>query len=520
MANHSTPMFLIRRLIELRLKGHSKRSIARHLSLARKTVDKYVQELESHFPDLSELSDWSEENLYQFLHPQTEPCFNLPGAILHPELYASFADFEKKLSKVGMNRRLLWQQYVLAYQGKGTPLAYGQFCYHYHLYSKTQKVSLHMSYKAGEKLFVDFAGTKLTVTLGGVCRELEVFVATLPCSGMCYVEALPSQKLPYFLSALANALTFFGGVPQAIVPDNLKSAVTKANRYEPHINESLQSFASHYQTIIDPARSRKPTDKALVEKSIGILYSRLYVPLAEADFASLQALNAAIKTHLDVHNKSLLQGRDFSRAERFLEIEKATLLPLPDRIFTYKQYNHAKVSRNSHVLLPEDKHHYSVPYRYVGEKVKLISDTDTVEVYYHSTRIALHRRNTLRYGYTTCKEHLPASHQYLMNWSVEYFQHEAQKIGPQTLLAVECLLNKSAYKGQAYKSCAGILSLKKKYSEQRLEQACKRAVLFTAISYQHIKSILEKELDQLEEHLLVDSLPIIHENIRGAPAYQ
>jgi transposase len=513
-------MFLIRRLIELRLKGYSKRSIARHLSLARKTVDKYVQELESHFADLSLLNDWSEESLYQFLHPQAEPCFNMPGALLHPELYASFADFEKKLSKVGMNRRLLWQQYVQSYQGKGTPLAYGQFCYHYHLYSKTQKVSLHLEYKAGEKLFVDFAGSKLKVTVDGVSRELEVFVATLPCSGMCYGEAVPSQKLPHFLSALANALTFFGGVPQAIVPDNLKSAVTKANRYEPDINESLQAFASHYQTIIDPARSRKPTDKALVERSIGILYSRIYVPVAESDFSSLAALNVAIRTQLDVHNKSLLQGRDFSRLDRFLEIEKAALLPLPDRIFAYKQYHHAKVSRNSHVLLPEDKHHYSVPFRYVGEKVKLISDTDTVEIYHHYKRIALHRRNTLKYGYTTCKEHLPASHQYLMNWSVEYFQQEAAKVGPQTLSAVGYLLNKSAYKGQAYKSCAGILSLKRKYGQQRLEQACKRAVLFTAVSYQHIKSILEKELDQLEEYPLVDSLPIVHENIRGAPAYQ
>ena len=271
MANHSTPMFLIRRLIELRLKGHSKRSIARHLSLARKTVDKYVEELENHFVDLSVLSDWSEESLHQLLHPQTEPCFNLPGALLHPQLYASFADFENKLTKVGMNRRLLWQQYVLDYQGKGTPLAYGQFCHHYQLYCKAGKVSLHMNYKAAEKLFVDFAGKKLKVTLDGVSRELEVFVATLPCSGMCYVEAVLSQKLPHFLSALANALTFFGGLPQAIVPDNLKSAVTKADRYEPHINESLQAFASHYQTIIDPARSCKPTDKALVERSIVIL---------------------------------------------------------------------------------------------------------------------------------------------------------------------------------------------------------------------------------------------------------
>jgi hypothetical protein len=192
MANHPKPMYLIRRLIELRLKGHSKRSISRHLSLARKTVDKYLQELESHFSNLSQLSDWSEESLYQLLHPQTEPCFNLPGALLHPQLYASFADFDKKLSKVGINRHLLWQQYLQSYQGKGTPLAYGQFCHHYQLYSTAGKVSLHIQYKAGEKLFIDFAGTKLKVVLDGVSRELEVFVATLPCIGMCYAEAIPS----------------------------------------------------------------------------------------------------------------------------------------------------------------------------------------------------------------------------------------------------------------------------------------------------------------------------------------
>ncbi len=514
-------MFIIRRLIQLRLKGYSKRSISRHLLLARKTVDKYLQQLESHFTDLSLLNEWTEESLYQFLHTPSTQSFHLPGALLHPQLYASFPEYEKKLAKVGMIRRLLWQQYVLNYQHKGTPLAYGQFCYHYSLYCKAAQVSLHMEYKAGEKLFIDFAGTPLQVTIEGIKVELEVFVATLPCSGLCYAQAVSSQKLPHFLSALSNALTFFGGVPQAIVPDNLKSAVTKANRYEPDINESLQEFAAHYQTIIDPARVRKPTDKALVEKNIGILYSRVYVPLIEiATFDSLYTLNLAISKQIEIHNETLLQGRDYCRRDRFIEVEKQALLPLPESKFAYKQYSHARVCRNSHVQLREDKHHYSVPYQYVGEKVKIVSDTETVEVYYNYQRVAIHRRNELRYGYTTCKQHLPATHQYLMNWSQEYFEQQAQKIGPQTCLVVNELLGRAAYKGQAYKSCAGLLSLSKQYSGQRLEKACERAILFGAVSYQHIKSILEKELDKLEEQAIIEAISILHENIRGAPAYQ
>ena len=258
MPNHLIAMFLIRRLIELRQQGHSQRAIARQLSLARKTVDKYVHQLESYFPDLSVLSAWSEESLHQFFHPQPDPVV-LAGAALHPSLYAAFAGFEQKLSQVGMTRRLLWQQYLSSYQEKGTPLSYTQFCYHFTLYRQSQQVCMHLEHKAGEKLFVDFAGKKLSLVSG----EVEVFVAVLPCSGLTYVEAVASQQLPDFLSALGNALTFFGGVPKSIVPDNLKAAVRKANRYEPDINESLQSFASHYRTVIMPARSRKPTDKAL-----------------------------------------------------------------------------------------------------------------------------------------------------------------------------------------------------------------------------------------------------------------
>ena len=519
MPNHLIAMFLLRRLIELRQQGHSQRAIARHLSLARKTVDKYVRQLESHFPDLSVLSDWSEASLHQFFHPQTEVVV-LAGAALHPALYAAFAGFEHKLTQVGMTRRLLWQQYLNSYQQKGTPLSYTQFCYHFSLYRQSQQVCMHLEHKAGEKLFIDFAGKKLSLVSQGISREVEVFVAVLPCSGLSYVEAVASQQLPDFLSALGNALTFFGGVPKTIVPDNLKAAVRKADRYEPDINESLQGFASHYCTVITPARSRKPTDKALVERTIGILYSRLYVPLSTLRFDSLLALNAAIAPLLAVHNKTLLQGRNYSRQQRFVELEQASLMTLPPRAFHYKHYQQARVTRNCHVRLAEDKHHYSVPYRYVGQQVKLVCDNHTLEVYAQSERIAIHLRNRLAHGYSTKKEHLPASHQYLMNWSVEYFQQQAQKVGTHTLAVVNHLLERTAYQGQAYKSCAGILSLAKKYGFERLERASERALIFQAVSYKHIQSILSKNLDTLAPEPIANPVSLVHENIRGAPAYQ
>lgn len=477
-----------------------------------------MRELESHFPDLRVLSDWSEESLYQFFHPLTEPII-LPGAALHPALYASFASFEQKLSQVGMTRRLLWQQY-LSTMDQGISLSYTQFGHHFKLYHQAHQVSMHLEHKAGQKLFVDFAGKKLRLVNQGISQPVEVFVAVLPCSGLSYVEAVASQQLPDFLSALSNGLTFFGGVPQAIVPDNLKAAVTKADRYEPHINESLQRFASHYHTVITPARSRKPTDKALVERTIGILYSRLYVPVSTGTFESLSALNAAFTTLLAAHNQTLLLGRNSSRQQRFVELEHACLMALPLRTFHYKHYQQARVSRNCHVRLVEDKHHYSVPYHYVGQMVKLVSDGQTLEVYAQSEPIAFHLRNRLAHGYSTKKEHLPASHQYLMNWSVEYFQQQGQKVGVHTLAAINHLLEKASYQGQAYKSCAGVLSLAKKYGTQRLERASERALIFNAVSYKYIQSILDKNLDTLTQEPMATPVSLVHENIRGAPAYQ
>jgi hypothetical protein len=511
-------MFLIKRLIQLRLQGKSLRSIATALSLTRKTVGKYATLLQEH--NLPDLLNWSEEALARLVQPQTAEHFSLPGALRHPLLYQAFPDYEKQLARTGFTRRLLWQDYCFKAAERGeVPLAYTQFCFHFNAYCRSQKVVLHLEHKAGAEMMVDFAGKKIPYLQEGEVKQAELFVAVLPCSGMCFVWASQSQKKAHFLHALSLALTFFEGVPEAIVVDNLRSAIDKADRYEAAVNEGLQSFAAHYQTTIHPARSRKPTDKAYVERTIGILYSRLHAALPEPP-PSLSALNAALVPLLEKHNQAILQGKNYSRRMRFEELEKEALKPLPERNFVFKTYAYAKVNTRSHVLLREDKHYYSVPFALLGEEVKLIYDTETVEIYCHNKRVAAHLRSRLPDGYTTLSTHLPLSHQHYLAWSDAYFEQEAQLLGGACVEMIQKLLGaKGRYKQACYKSCAGLLSLGRKYGKDRLEAACERALAAGLHSYQGIRSILEKGLEQEKPPEKVPPLPR-HENIRGAAAYQ
>jgi transposase len=316
------------------------------------------------------------------------------------------------LSRTGVSRYTLWMEYRKAVpQG----LQYSHFCTRFRKWQVTQHTVMHLEHKAGEKLFVDFAGDKLYLTNPetGEVNSVEIFVAVLPCSQLTFALAVASQQKADFILALQKTFDYIGGIPQAIVPDNLKSAVTKAHRYEPEINEMLADFASHYGTCILPARSRKPRDKALVESAVNILYGRIYAPLRNEVFHSLSQLNGAISQLLDAHNRMLLQGKDFSRRSRFEEVEKATLQALPNQHYQLRSFSVGKVHPNCHVMLKEDKHYYSVPYRLVSQEVKLIYSTDTVEIYHNHQRIAFHSRNIAKHHYTTLKEHLPATHQWL-----------------------------------------------------------------------------------------------------------
>jgi transposase len=519
MANQRITMQKLHKLIELHLSGKSQRQISRLLGIHRRTVNSYLTVL-THYSsgDLSALQNSDEGLLWQIV-TATPSLESLPTKI---DIVNLFPEYEKKLAKVGMTKYLLWEDYRDKHSGK---LSYSRFCRVFSQWQRNSKISLHITHKAGDKLFIDFAGSKLYLTDSQTNEKIavEVFVAVLGYSQLTYCQAVMSQKKPDFLLALSNALSFYGGVPQAIVPDNLKSAVTKADRYEPDLNESLADFADHYQTTIYPTRSHRPKDKALVEKTVNILYTRIYTAISERIFTSLTQLNEAIRERLNLHNITPLQGKTESRQSLYDELEQATLQPLPSTRYELRWFRDAKVHPNCHVKLSEDKHYYSVPYKYVGKTVQLRYTQETVEIYADYQRIAIHERIIAKNGYTTLKEHLHPSHQWVMNWSPEFFETQATKIGQHTLKAVQQLLLSRKYPEQAYKSCAGVLALAKKVGNQRLENACERALAYEYISAKLIQSILDRDLDKVpitdQEPTQTPVIPL-HPNIRGASNYQ
>ena len=513
MANHRVPMHLLRQILLLQQQQKSIRDIARSLGLARNTIRGYLRMIpQPHTDNFQELTDEQLDQFIQTRQPTTPPDSHL--AILQQR----FAYIDRELSRPGVTRYGLWMEYK---EQHPTGYQYTQFCHYYRLWTQRQRAVMHFEHKAGDKLFVDFAGKRLSLVdqTSGEVKPVEFFVAVLGCSQLTYAQAVQTQCKEDFITALQNALHYFGGVPAAIVPDNLKAAVIRANRYEPQLNETLSDFALHYQTTILPARSGKPRDKALVEGAVNILYRRVYAPLRNRVFHRLDELNEAIGGLVDAHNQMRLQGKGHSRRTLFTEREQAYLMSLPTTTYQIKHYAGARVQKNGHVLLAPDKHYYSVPYRYIGQRVRLIYTQDSVEVYHQHQRIAVHQRLLGAHHYSTIKEHLPSTHQWVSEWNPESFIRWAGRIGPQTQQAVETILSGRAHPEQAYKSCQGVLHLEKKVGKERLERACERALCFQSVSYKVIRSIIERGLDTLPDQppsLLITA----HENIRGSTAYQ
>ena len=305
-----------------------------------------------------------------------------------------------------------------------------------------------------------------------------------------------------------------------MVPDNLKSAVSKANKYEAELNADFADFANHYQTSVLPTRSFKPRDKALVENAVKIAYSRIYAPLRNQVFYSLYELNQAIKQLQEVHNDQPFQNRETSRKELFNQQEKDKLLPLASERYEIKEYKTLTVSPNSYVRLQENHNYYSVPYRYIGKKVKLVYSSSKVEVFYNKERIAFHKRSQKHYDYITQKDHLPSTHQFVADWNPDKFLAWAQGIDPKVRLFIEEILKSKPYPEQAYRSCIGILSQVKKVGKERLIKAVERATYYHAFNYKTIDRILKGSLDRLDDQEAggQTTLPF-HQNIRGPENY-
>ena len=380
---------------------------------------------------------------------------------------------------------------------------------------------MHMDHKAGDLMFIDYAGKTLQIVdpSTGEVQQVQFFVAVLGGSQLTYAEASMSQKKHDFIKSVENALHYFGGVPKGIKPDNLRSAVTKSDRYEPKINDTFLDFSDHYETTILPARSRKPKDKSLVELMVKILYTRIYSPLRNEIFHSLAELNKAVWEQLEAHNRACFTGRAYSRRALFDEIEAHTLGVLPQDRFEIKRQTIVKVIMNGHACLGEDKHYYSVPYQYIGKKVKLVYSNNTVEIFYKYDRIASHPRIKSKFNYSTKKDHLASHHQFMTDWTPQRFINWGASIDKDVELYIVRVIERKKHPEQAYKSCMGILSLHKKVGSERLIGACSRALDYELYGYNPIKSILEKGLDRIHDQDEQNKLPS-HDNIRGKDYYR
>jgi len=458
-------------------------------------------------------------------HQSDQDLDHLFGENLLPEpteryktLEAYFPTMEKELKKRGITRRILWERYI-AEHPDGFKVT--QYKHHYQQWLRRSKPVMHIEHVAGDKMYIDYAGENLHIVNKdtGEITDVEVFISVLGASQLTYVEATLSQCKEDFITSCEHALAYYGGVPMAIVPDNLKSAVTKTDRYEPTLNQAFENFAAHYNTTILPARAYKPKDKALVEGAVKIAYQRIYSVLDNKVFHTLEELNEAIREMAELHNDAKLTGRPYSRRELFEEIERQTLQPLPALPFIFKRQQQVTVSVNGHVCLKEDKHYYSVPYHYIGKKVKLLYTSTEVEIFLNYASLTVHPRDRKQYGYSTNIEHLASTHKYLTEWNPERFIKWAESIDESVKEFVIRLMESKSHPEQSYKACQGVLGYERKVGRGRLINACKRAIEYENYSYHSIKTILENKYDQLTNTELLTEIPQ-HENIRGENYYK
>jgi len=515
MAGKTITMSNLKQIIRHRDNGMALQTISKTLGIARNTVKKYLQLIDSRGLSYDELLGKSDEELEGLLADPDQKSDQR-----HLEIVSFLPYMESELKRTGVNRWVLWGEYR---QKHPDGFSYSQFCDIFKQWRIGLSASMRIEHVPGDKLYIDFTGDRLSTVdaITGEITDREVYVATLGASQYSYVEAIPSQKKEDLIAATENAFHYFGGVTKALVPDNLKSAVTKADRYEPVINPAFLDFANHYGCAVFPARSRKPQDKSLVEKTVSIVYSRIYAPIRNKVYHDLKTLNADIRHYLDIHNNTPFQKRPESRKELFDRDEKEALSPLPSERYEPKQSKYATVTKTSHISLSPENHYYSIPYRYIGKKVKVVYSASYVSVFYDGERIAFHKRNMKERGYTSVKDHMPSAHRFVGDWNPDFFLNWAKGIHPEVLHYLQVILDSYTYPEQSYRSCLGILGYDKKAGRERLINAVKRARHYNTYNYSVITRILNSGMDSIP--LDTDERPdkpVQHENIRGADSFK
>lgn len=426
----------------------------------------------------------------------------------------------KELKKPHVTSRLLWEEYRREH-----PDGYGlsQFRYHIsqHIKAVTPSTLLKDLYQPGQKMLIDFAGDRLSYVDTDTGEEVfvETYVVIMPFSGMTFVTCVRSQGIEQFLMATVKALEFFGGVPKILVPDNLKSAVKKCDPYEPDLSTGMNDLANHYLCVAQPARARKPKDKALVEDAVNKAYRHIYAPLRNRLFHSLEELNEAIAELVERYNQKRLTGCDYSRRECFLASEKPMLSPLPVASFEFKRRASLKVAPNSFVTFGSGRNSYSVPHRLIGRQVDVTFTATQVRIYHSGECVATHLRPYRRNDYTYVEEHLPPKSREYRAYSADYFISKAERIGPEFKTIIESIFAGGQPEQVYFRTAQGFFSLQRKSAPALFRQACAIAVSHGNLRYKFVHALVKSQCEGFRENADELTPPENHSNIRGKVAF-
>ena len=512
MANTRKSMRKIRQVLKLAGEsGLRRRQIARSLSMSATTVGDYLLRASTaglSWPLPEALDDAAlEAQLFPKLLKAERESRPMPD----------WPTVRKDLARKHVTLLLLWDEYKAIYP---EGLQYSQFCDRYRIWSGKLDLVMRQKHRAGEKLFVDYAGQTVPITCSGTgeIRDAQIFVATMGASNYTYAEATWSQGLPDWIASHIRCFQYLGSVPALLVPDNLKSGVNQPCRYEPVLNATYEDLADHYGTAVMPARVRRPKDKAKVEQSVLLVERWILARLRNHTFFSLRELNAAIRELLVVLNSKSFKKLPGCRQEMFEQLDRPAMKALPGTRYTYAEWKKARVHIDYHLQVLG--HYYSVPYQLVKQELDVRITANTVELFKRNHRVASHHRSMIKGGFTTLTEHMPKAHQQYAHWTPQRLVRWAQSAGPSTAEVVATIMASRAHPQQGFRSCLGVMGLKS-YGQDRLEAACQRALRLGACSFKSLQSILKQGLDYqpLPATEEPDQEPIAHPNIRGGAYY-
>jgi transposase len=497
---------MIKDIIRLKWEGElSHEQIAAALAVSKGVVTKYVGLAAAAGLDWETVREWDERQLLARLLPRSASAM--------PYVQPDFGRIHQELSRKGVTLLLLWEEYV-AEHAEARTWRYTQFCEHYKAFTRRLKRSMRQHRRAGEKLFIDFAGSTLPLLDGS---SAHVFVSALGASSYTFAAATGAERLEDWIESMTRALTFYGGVPQLIVPDNARALISQPDRYEPRAHDTVMDFARHYSTSVLPARPRSPRDKAAVESAVQVVTRWILARLRHQRLASVHEADCAIATLLPALNERAFQKLPGSRASVFAQIDRPALMPLPASRYELARFKSVKVHIDYHVEI--DGHRYSVPHALVGQSLDARITARAVELLARGHRVASHVRSNRRGEFSTVTAHMPAAHRAHLEWTPQRLIDWGRRIGLATGELISRVLEQHKHPEHGYRACLGLLGLAKRYGALRLEAACQLALSLGACRYRHVRDILLNNRDRVDATSAEWTSPE-HANVRGPGYYQ